>query len=256
MSKLVDKLNQISRAVPQPIGFRATHPASLKPKLLLIASLTQASVDDVADYVAGADAGLLHISNLNSGAKALQKMHQAVPDIPWGGWLKDSGTGEIKQMVAAGCDFLVFPAANTPLATLQDDNTGRILEVDPSLSEGLLIAINELPVNAVFIASEQEKGYPLTWHHLMLYQRFASLLTKPLLVSIPPTVSGDELEALWKAGIDSVVVEARHSPGKLKELRQTIDKLTFPSPRKKRKAEPLLPYITEETGLPTEEEEE
>ncbi len=257
MSKLIDKLNQVSQAMPQPIGFRGTQPTLPKPKVLLIATLAQANADGLADYVAGADAGLLHISNLNSGAKALQKMCQVVSGIPWGGWLKDSSTREIKQMVKAGCDFIVFPAANTSLAILQDD-VGRILQVDPSLSEGLLIAINELPVNAVLIASEQKNGYYLTWHHLMLFQRFANLLTKPLLVSIPPNVTSDELKALWEAGVDGVVVEVEvgQPAGRLRELRQTIDKLTFPSPRKRGKAEALLPRIAGETDLLTDEEDE
>ena len=257
MSKLIDKLNQVSQAVSQPMGFRTIQPASLKPKILLIAGLAQTNTDDLGDYTAGADAGLLHISNLNSGTKALQKICQVMPDIPWGGWLRDIGTRGIKQMAKVGCDFIVFPAANTSLAILQGDDIGRILEVEPSLSEGLLRAVNELPVNAVLVGSEQDRDYFLTWHHLMLFQRFADLLTKPLLVSIPSNVTNNELQALWEAGVDGVIVEVRvgQPAERLKELRQAIDKLTLP-PRKRGKAEALLPHVTEETGLPTEEEEE
>ena len=258
MSKFIDKLNQISQTTPQPMGFRATQPVSPKPKILLIASLAQAKADSMVDYVTGADAVLFHISKLSSGVKALQKMRQVASDIPWGVWLKNTGTEKIKQMAEAGCDFIVFPAANTPLATLQDEDMGRILEVEPSLSEGLLRVVNELPVNAVLIASDQEEGYSLTWHHLMLFQRFAALLTKPLLATIPSNVTGNELQVLWKAGVDGVVVEVEveQPTERLKELRRLIDKLTFPSPRKQGKVEALLPRIAEETSPLTEEEEE
>ena len=85
MSKFVDKLNQVSQAVPQPMGFKAES-VSEKPKILLIAGLAQSSVDDLAKYVAGADAGLLHISKLSSGVKTLQEMRQIVSDILWGGF--------------------------------------------------------------------------------------------------------------------------------------------------------------------------
>ncbi|MBA7626643.1 hypothetical protein ES703_34097 [subsurface metagenome] len=87
MSQFIDRLNLVSEAVPQPIGFKTAQPVSPKPKILLVASLAQASIDGLADYVAGADAGLLHISNLAAGAKALEKVCRVVPDIPWGGWL-------------------------------------------------------------------------------------------------------------------------------------------------------------------------
>ena len=258
MSRFIDKLNQVSRVVPQSMGFRKAQPVSGKPKILLIVSLAGASVGGLADYVVGADAGLLRIPKLSSGAKTLREMSQAVPDIPWGGWLKNIDKGGIKQMAKAGCDFVVFPAANTPLALLQNDEIGKILEVESSLSEGLLRAVNELPIDAVLIAGEQGEGYFLTWHHLMLFQRFADLLTKPLLASIPPNVTANELQALWEAGVDGVVIEvgAGQPVERLKELRQTIDKLVFPLQRKRGKAEALLPHIGRESSIVTEEEKE
>jgi len=257
MSKFIDKLNQVSRVVPQSMGFGRAQPASEKPKILLIASLTEASVGGLVDYVAGADAGLLHISKLSSGAKTLKEMSQAVPDIPWGGWLKNIDKGEIKQMAKAGCDFMVFPAANTPLALLQNGEIGKILEVEASLSEGLLRAVNELSIDAVLIAGEQ-KEYFLTWHHLMLFQRFADLLTKPLLAFIPSNVTVNELQALWEAGVEGVIIEvgAGQPVDRLKKLRQVIDKLAFPSQRKRGKAEALLPPIGRESSIVTEEQEE
>jgi len=258
MSRFIDRLNQVSQAVPQLMGFRAAQPVSPRPKILLIASLAQANVDDMANYVAGADAGLLTISKLSSGAEALQKVCQVVSDIPWGGWLRDSSREGIKRMVTVGCDFVVFPAANTSLVILQSDEVGKILQVEVSLSEGLLRTVDDLPVDAVLIAGEQEGEYSLTWHHLMSFQRFANLLTKPLLACVPSNVTANELQVLWEAGVDGVVIEVGvgKPAGRLNELRQAIDKLTFPLPRKRGKAEVLLPRIGGEGGIETEEEEE
>jgi len=224
----------------------------------LVASLAQENAESLADHVAGADAVLLRISKLSSGTKILQKMSQAVPDIPWGGWLEGGGQAEIKQMTKVGCDFVVFPATNTPLTILQNDELGKILEAEASLDEGLLRAVNELPIDAVLIASEQRKGYFLTWQHLMLFQRFADLLTKPLLVAIPSNVTDNELQAVWEAGVASVVVEVTvgQPQDRLKGLRQVIDKLAFPSPRKREKPRPLLPHIGREPSVVTTEEEE
>ncbi len=240
------------------MGFGAARKVSVKPKMVLVASLAQTSVGGLADYVAGADAGLIPIAKASTGAKTFHKVSQAVPDIPWGGWLKDTGREGIKPIVKAGCDFVVFPAANTSLSVLQEGEVGRILQVEATLGEGLLRTINGLPVDAVLITGEAEEGHFLAWHHLMLFRYFASLLAKPLLVSIPPRVTDDELQALWNAGVDGVIVAvgAGQPAGGLKELRQVIDKLVFPSLRKRGQAEALLPYIGKETGVATEEEEE
>ena len=253
MSRFIDKLNKVSQAAPQPMGFRATQPVSSKLKMQLVASIAEANVDSLADYVAGADAGLLHISKLTSGAKALQKISKAVPDIAWGGWLKESDERVIKQMVNAGSDFVVFPAS-TPLTILQNGEVGKILEVESSLSEGLMRTVNELPVDAVLIAAGPVEY--LTWHHLMFFQRFAALLTKPLLVIIPSNVTASELQVLWETGVDGVVIEVgiELPEDRLKELRQAIDELDFPA-RRQKKAEALLPHITSGRDVVTEEEE-
>ena len=253
MSRFIDKLSQVSQVVPQAMGFRTRQPASPKPKILLVASLAQVNVNNLVDYVAGADAGLLHIT-ASSGVKILQKISQ-VSDIPWGGWLQDSGRERVDQMVEVGFDFVVFPAASTSLAILQSDKLGRVLQVEASLTEGLLRAVDELPIDAVFVAGEQEEKHFLTWHHLMVFQRFADLLTKPLLASVPLDISANELLALWEAGVDVVVTEIGEVAGRLKELRQIIEQLSFPQ-RKRGRAEALLPRISVETGTVTEEEEE
>ena len=256
MSKFIDKLNQVLEANPQPIGFRAIQPALSKPRILLIASLAQTNVDHLADYVAGADAGLLRISELNLGIKTFQKLRQITPDVPWGVWLKNIDRKGIKRVAKTDWDFLIFPAANTPLPLLQNEEVAKILEVEASFDEGLLRTVNELPVDAVLISDEQGGDNLLTCHHLMVCQRFASLLAKPLLIPAPPSVTPDELKALWEAGVDGIIVEVdiKHPVGVIKELRQTIDKLTFPPRHKPGKRGALLPYISRESDIELEEE--
>jgi len=258
MSRFIDKLKKVSQVETQPMGFKTTQPSSNKPGILLIASLDQINVDSLAERVAGADAGLLRTTKLSSGAKALGKIEQATPDTPWGGWLEGITEKEAEQLTKGVFDFVVFPPASTSLAILKDDKVGKILEISTSLNKDLLPAVDELPVDAVLVTGEQEKEYFLTWQHLMFFQRCADLLTKPLLVSIPSNISTNELQTLWEAGVNGVVVriESEQPTGRLKELRQTLDKLTFSAPRRPRKIKPLLPYPGGRTNIAVEEEEE
>ncbi len=256
MNRFIDKLKQVSQVTPQPIGFKVAQPIS-KPRMMLIASLPQADVDNLADYVSGADAGLLPIAKLTSEAKKLKAIAQVAPGILWGGLLKGSGQGGIRQLVRVGCDFVVFPA-NTSLKILEGEEVGKVLAVVPSLDEGLLRSVDELPTDAVLITSQEDREHFLTWHHLMSFKRFSDLLAKPLLVSVPPSVTADELQAIWEVGVDGVVVdvEVGQPVGRLKELRQMIDSLALPSKRKRAKTVALLPGIRGEASPVTEEEEE
>ncbi len=257
MSKCIDELNRLSRAAPQSIGFRPKEATSFKPpRLHLVASLAEENAEKLADYLTGADAGLLRISKPSSGTKALQKIAKTVPDIPWGGWL--GGRGAIKQLTRVECDFIVFPATSTSLEMPEKEEVGMILEVEASLSEGLLRAANELPIDAVLVAAEKSRSYSVTWQHLMLFRRFADLVTKPLLASIPTKVTAGVLQSLWEAGVNGVVVEvtAEQPQGELKKLRRIIDKLESPSPRRRERTSALLPHISQEPSTVTAEEEE
>ena len=256
MSKFIDKLKQLSQTAPQPVGFRTALIPVLKPKMLLIASLTEIGVDDLAGHIAGADAGLLSVSGLSSGAKNLGKASQDVPAIPWGGWLKRAGRGDINTLLKAGCDFLVFPEADTPLSISPIDKAGGVLAVDTSLGEGFLRAVNELPVDAVLVSDEKKES--LIWHDLVLYQRFAGLLSKPLLISVPREVTAGELQMLWDVGVGGVIVEVDVSKpaGKIKEIQRKIDKLTLPSSDKRGRTGVLLPHIDLEKSKPADIEEE
>jgi hypothetical protein len=240
MSKFIDKLKAVSQVGSQPMGFKKSATAPQKPKMLLAAALPEANAEGLADYINGADAGILIVP----------KTPPAKSDIPWGSWLKDSGEGKLAE---ADYDFFVFPAY-TPLAVLQDSKAGKILEVGVSLGEGLLKTIDELPVDAVLATSEKDKGKLLSWRQLMLCRRCADLVNKPLLALVPATIGGSELEALWAAGVVAVVVETPPK-GRIAELRQIIDKVDFPPPSKQKKIEPLLPRTIERGGEGEEEED-
>jgi hypothetical protein len=249
MSKFVDKLKQVSTG-GQPMGFRAAATAPSKPRMLLVAVVPGGDAEHLADIVAGADAGLLSMARPGSGAKALEQISQAVPDIPWGGWLKEIGREGAGK---AGGDFIVFPAEKAALSMPGGEETGKILEVEPWLEPGLLKAVDSLPVDAVLIAAEDSQF--LTWHHLMLFQRCVNILSKPLLVLVPPGVNAGELAALWEAGVRGVVVKAGEE-GLVAGIRQMLDKLPVPTGGKRNKAGPLLPRMGGEMGVVSEEEEE
>lgn len=259
MSHLIDKLKQVSKDAPQPLGFRVADPVSSRSSMLLVASLAQfENIDNPTASVTGADAVLLHGAKGSPRATALKKTARSLPDIPWGSWLEDTSEKSIEMITKSGGDFIVFPTASTVLAADPEDKIGKILQIQLSLNEGLLKAINDLPIDAVFAVPEQEKERSFSWHHLMALQRFATLLTKPLLASTPPNVTDNELKSLREIGADGVVVKvsAGQPTARLEEIRQTINNLASLPPRKRRRSEALIPHTSGEQEIATDIEDD
>jgi len=251
MSKLIDRLLQTAEPASLPMGFRATKPAPTRPKMALIARVEPAeNMAPLADYVSSADAVIMAPTGTGKDTT------RSLPGTVWGIWRKGKSRQQISDSIKVGADFIILPL-DSELGLPDTKKVGKILLVEPSLSEGLVRTINELPVDAVLLADDEEEKSAITWHQLMLCQRFADLLSKPLLLTVPPSVNGDELKALWQTGVDGVVVPVKTAKQaeKLKELHQIISRSDFAA-RTRKKVAALLPRLSEETGTAVTEVEE
>jgi hypothetical protein len=254
MSKFIETLTRSSQTAPQPIGFRTSQAALPKHRIQLVAAVTKSTPETLTDYVTGADATLLRTPGSIPAASTLKKVTSAIPDIPYGIWLEKAGQDELKKALKSGCDFIVFPA-DAAVVTTQDDSVGMIIQVDTSIAEGPLRTVNDLPIDAVLVTLQAEKDGHFNWHQLMLLQRFAGIITTPMLVSIPSGTGNDELQLLQDAGIDGVVIDTGpdQPPGEVSRLRQVIDSLK--TTHKHQKIDALLPHTDQSAEMLAEIEE-
>jgi hypothetical protein len=156
-------------------------------------------------------------------------------------------------LIEAGCDFVVFSPTSLITDLPQDEKIGKVLQVESSMDDGLLRAINDLPADAVLVTDTLESEETLTMHRLMIYRHLANFIAKPLIAPVLVKITEAELKALQDAEIDGVMAEGDD----LKELRKTIGKLPPRSTKKRDKAGVLLPQISGETvAAPPDEEEE
>ncbi len=253
MSKLIDRLIQTAETVSSPIGFMATRAAPPKPKMALIARVEPAeNISQLADYLSSADAVI--IAQTGAEKNTVTDIARSLPDMVWGLWLEEKSRQQIKASAEAGADFITLPL-NLEFGLPGIEKMGKILLAESSLAEGLIRTINELPVEAVLLTDDEKA---LTWHQLMLCQRFSDLLFKPLLLTVPASVDSDELKALWKAGVDGVVISVKtvKQAERIKALRRIIDQSDFAA-RTRKKMAALLPHIHEEIStVPADAEEE
>ena len=246
MSKLLDKLNQISRGPAQPLGFRAAVATPKSPPMVLIAALTEGDAPAAAAAQEYADAVLL------SEAETTGKLAASLGEFPWGVSLSEATEEKLSQLKGIGCDFLVCDAEKAPLMLLREEAMGRIVEVEPSLPDGLIRATAQLPIDVVLIGGEPS----LSVHRLMVCQHLANLVRKPLMARTILGISREDLKELWETGLAGVVVPVAGDARKgLLGLRQAIEALPPSRRRRAEKAEALLPYLGEERITEVEEEE-
>jgi len=245
VSKLLEKLQRVSRGASQPIGFRAAATMPKGPSIVLIAALTARPGPAPAARAAAA----LCPWGPRTGARRGQIV-ASLGDLPWGVSLEEATGEELSQLKEMGCDFVVFNAARAPLALLREEEMGKIVEIEPSLADGLVRAIEQLPIDAVLVGEEGE----LSIHRLMVCQHLANLVRKPLVALAPIAMSKEDLQGLFEAGVAGVVVKLEGGVKELSKLRQAIEELPSSRGRRKERVEPLLPYAVEEITEPEEED--
>jgi hypothetical protein len=258
MSRLIDEFKKASRGMAPAMGFRTASSAAPAPKMLLIAGLGPGALKSPAGNLDDAHAALIRFTGAAPTGKTTQQILSSLPDIPWGFSLGDDDGKKAAALIKAGADFMVFPAASPISAIPGDEKLGKILQVESSMDNGLLRAINNLPVHAVFVTDAFEGGGSLVWHQLMIYQHLANFISKPLIAPAPGSITEAEIKALWDAGMDGIIVAADTAAADLKTLRRAFDNLPARSGRKRDKSEAILPRLPGEARPepPDEEEEE
>jgi hypothetical protein len=255
MSRLIEKLINARKTEVRSMGFALSKPSGEKPRMLLIAGIAAGNPDKVSGALDAVDAALIEVEKAGD-LKAVKKLCQARDGLPAGGWLKVENNDILQDLSEVSCDFTVFPAAS-PVAITENEKMGRVLELDPTIGEGLLRTVNDLPLDAVLVSGKGKENR-LTLDHLMFIRRLAYIISKPILVSIPDSLSAADLQSLWDMGVSGVFVEAvtEESAEKLKAMRLAIEKLTPPSARKKEKMTAILPQMQAEAPAPHEDEDD
>jgi hypothetical protein len=259
MSRLVDKLNKTNKSITQPMGFRTSRSEGEESSLVIIASADSSTFDVIKEYTAGADAVCLIKGGSAISAKSIQPIVKALSGIPCGISIEDTGSKKLDEFIRAGCDFLLFTAESPVESIPQDEKTGKLLRVDPSLEDSLARVINNLPVDAVITTEVTDKGKAITWQHLMNIQRLATLITKPVIIPVPPNISHGELRAVRDADIDGIMVAADPGEsGRIERIRRGIRELPPRLVKKRGKSDALLPRSTNptESAVPEEDDDD
>ncbi|HSW58306.1 MAG TPA: hypothetical protein VLH15_07885 [Dehalococcoidales bacterium] len=258
MSRFIEKLKKQRQQEPQPMGFLSNKSKTVKNQMLLIARISADVWGKLSESLTLVDAVVFDVVRADDMA-AVVKAGQNNDSPPTGGWIKSSSAAVLRKAIDAECDFLIFPSS-VPVSLARQEKLGRIMELDGNLSDGLLRAASDLPVDGFIVASRASETV-LTMQDLLHFQRILLLVNKPLIAVITDNFRGPELQSLWDIGVGGVIIEASGEKAleNMAEIRAEIDKLEPPAFRKKSKITPLLPRAAASAPPPPpghEEEED
>lgn len=250
MSKFVEKLKRVYLGPAHSIGFRKSAEAESLP-LLLIANLAGTSPAEAKAMAAEIDAAIVGSGDVN--AKSFGQLAKVLGDIPLGLLIESTDKGEIAELIQFGSDFVVFNL-KVPFGAVNKENIGKILKIESSLDQGLVGCINRLPlvVDGVMVAEEEPL---ITIEVLLASQRVAGILDKPLLMSLGTLPTKDELQALYEAGVNGLVLPPKLTVDMFSDLRKLVAELSTTVKRRARRAA-LLPRVGGEPEAEASEEEE
>ncbi len=252
MSRLAEKLKRIHQGSTSTLGFRRSAEVEMPP-LLMIANLTKASVTEVKAMTgSGIDAGI--VSGEGVDAKSLAQLTKAMDGAPLGLFWETASKVDIAESINLGYDFVVFDL-KTPFTALDKKNLGKVLKIEPTLDQGLVRAINRLPltIDGVLLTGEDNT---ITVERLLIYQRFAELLDRPLLVTVNSPLTGGELASLCDDGISGLLLGERFTKESINDMKKSIGGISKSVRRPKAKTAALLPRLSGELEPEAEEVEE
>jgi len=242
MSKFSEKLSRAAKGAAPTMGFGVGVPSRRTPPILLVAQVTGAD-RHLAAVKELADAVLLAVPHTIGLDEHLPPLIRGVGGLPLGVWLEALPESEIEAIASLGCDFVVFGGSGTSTAILRYEGLGKVLTVEPAMTDSMVGAIDQLEVDAVSIkAPSEEAGVSL--NRLLLYQRFGSLISKPLMVPAPRTLTSHDLEHLLEAGVHALLVDVDEvGRAGLQQTRQAIGELPPVLQRRPTRTRAIVPQV-------------
>ncbi len=225
MSKLVDKLKKATEAAPS-MGFK-TSAAPRRSPLVLIGEATLAHQVKLPEQVL--DALLVRVSDLSGEFDSLEQLKSTLQNIPYGVSLDSLSEQGVAQLKEAGCDFVVFGAADTSVALLSEESMGKVVVADSYWGELKLRSLAQLPFDALL--AEITVGEDTLTVQSLIDLKALALSGKPILLRVPYFPGEKELSALVSIQVRGLIlrVTGDKDVAELVKVRSLIEKVPRPT---------------------------
>ncbi len=246
MSKLRDRMRDVSRRRPATFGFAPTRAAAdAKPRQLLVLAEAATPAEVTAAHTAGADA-IVYTGPLT----ALTEAKAAAATTILGVRIHAATPEDTKTITEAGADFLVYADDQTHAAALLEQKLGYLTIAPTPHDDATLRLFRALDVDAVLINRDTPTAAMTVRDQLQL-ARIAGLARKPLFVTVQTAPTPQTLE-LWRdTGIAAIIGPAALAPALIEAAN------AVPAPRQPRDhSEALAPAPPRSTQLDDDDDDD
>lgn len=229
LAKLIERLHELGRSEPAPIGFGRPVKKKRKPALLVIGEATSGQIKSLISK-----GTIEHLDALLLASTPSEKDAKALGDVLWGirlsgaSGVDEKGLDELKE---SGCDFILVESESTPAIVLRDDGMARGKELPLDITERQARVLDDLPFDFLILKYDV-KPEKLSIADLLEFQAAVSMVGKHIVLQVSELPSESELALLRDMPIDAVMVPAGGlSAAQGKSIREAIDAIEPRKPR-------------------------
>lgn len=226
LAKLIERLHELGKAEPAPIGFGRPVKRKQKPGLLVIGEASSGQIKSLLSKGAIEHLDAVLLAGTPSGEVA-----KSLGDVLWGARvskLDEKGLDELKEF---GCDFILVESEDAPAVILRDDGMARGKELPLDVTERQARVLEDLPFDFLTL-KYNVKPEKLTVAGLLEFQAAVSMVGKHIVLEVSELPSESELSLLRDLPVDAVIVPAGGLTAKQgKSIRKAIDAIDPRKPR-------------------------
>ena len=276
-SKLIERLKEISRGAPAPIGFGRAREAAI-PAMLLVAVLprndprlaeaaARAGADAVAVRICGAATDLLaETGDLGAEEQRIKETVAAVGKSAIVGLIVGSNghvsADDLRAAEETGVDFIAAYPQFTPASFLEISEVGRLAILDQHAGQ-LARGINDLPIQSalVRIGRPPESPPEMTVLDVALCRSAADAIHRPIIAFPSWKLLPSDLEVLRDAGVEGVALVGPEPEADAAAIEASVttyrDKVVrLGKPKGRRVALTSVPVVLPKTAAPAADEDD
>jgi hypothetical protein len=226
LPELIERLHNLGKTDPAPMGFGRRVETKQNPALLIIGQTSPSKAKAFLDSsnVESVDALLLDGVPAKTATEALK-------DVVWGIKASKISHDEMDTLKDAGCDLVLIDSTDVHASVLRDDGMAKGIALPLDVKEQDAHVLDDLPFDFLTVDYTTKVG-ELTVAALMSYQASISMVSKHIFLRVSESPEAEELERLRDLPCDAVIVDLDSiSDDALSTLRERVNGLEARKPR-------------------------
>ena len=229
MAKLIERLHELGKTEPAPMGFGRPAKQKRKPALLVIGEASSRQINSLMSKGAIEHLDAVLVTGTPSGEVA-----KSLGGVLWGARVTDvAGVNEkgLDELKEYGCDFIIVESEEAHAVILRDDGMARGKELPLDVTERQARVLEDLPFDFLTL-KYNVKPEKLTVAGLLEFQAAVSMVGKHIVLEVNELPSESELSLLRDLPVDAVIVPAGGlTATQGKSIREAIDAIEPRKPR-------------------------